>query len=155
MANVDSMTAKFSDVLTCNSQPMNEKMRLTDEICNSAKVFDRKFEKLFDGRGMYLEVWANGAKYWRIKYRFGGKENRLSLGVYPEISIENARAQVGKIRKMLRDGMDPSLARKNKKITQNMLKPSAPDSYASTVNRLKEDVARLLDEVHFLGLDIH
>ena len=47
--------------------------------------------KLADGGGMYLEVMPNGSKYWRLKYRFGGKEKRLALGVYPDVSLADGR----------------------------------------------------------------
>ena len=44
-----------------------------------------------DGGGMYLEVMPTGSKYWRLKYRFGGKEKRLAFGVYPDVSLAQAR----------------------------------------------------------------
>ena len=68
--------------------------------------------KLSDGGGMYLLVTPTGGKYWRLKYRHEGKENRLSLGVYPDTSIDDARAQRIAIRALLADGIDPSAARK-------------------------------------------
>ena len=48
--------------------------------------------KLADGGGLYLEVAPSGGKWWRLKYRFGGKEKRLSLGVYPDVGLKLARA---------------------------------------------------------------
>src|ERR1700687_4498414 len=74
-------------------------MPLTDAAVRSAKPKDRPY-KLADSRGLYLLVNPNGSKWWRLKYRFGGKEKLLSLGVYPEVSLRAARAK--------RDG-DPSL----------------------------------------------
>ena len=47
--------------------------------------------KLADGGGLYLEVMPNGSRYWRMKYRFAGKEGRLALGVFPEVSLKDAR----------------------------------------------------------------
>jgi hypothetical protein len=64
--------------------------------------------KLFDGAGLYLEVTPNGARYWRLKYRFGGKEKRLALGVYPRVSIAEARERRDCAHRLLRDGGDPS-----------------------------------------------
>jgi integrase len=64
--------------------------------------------KLFDGAGLYLEVTPNGARYWRLKYRFGGKEKRLALGVYPRVSIAEARERRDGAHRLLRDGGDPS-----------------------------------------------
>lgn len=49
--------------------------------------------KLFDGRGLYLEVSPRGGRWWRLKYRFQGREKRLALGVYPEVSLKEARAR--------------------------------------------------------------
>ena len=60
-------------------------MPLTDIQCRNAKPKDKSF-KLFDQKGLYLEVSRAGGKYWRFKYRFGGKEKRLAIGVYPEIN---------------------------------------------------------------------
>ncbi|MDO9101574.1 MAG: Arm DNA-binding domain-containing protein [Candidatus Nitrotoga sp.] len=58
--------------------------KLTDVAIKKAKP-EAKSYKMADGGGMYLEVMPNGSKYWRLKYRFGGKEKRLALGVYPEV----------------------------------------------------------------------
>lgn len=61
-------------------------MALTDILCKTAKPSE-KTRKLSDEKGLYLEVMPNGSKYWRMKFRFVGKENRLSFGVYPEVSL--------------------------------------------------------------------
>jgi len=65
-------------------------MPLTDVACKKAQP-RAKLYKLADGNGMYLEVMPSGSRYWRLKYRFGGKEKRLALGVYPEITLADAR----------------------------------------------------------------
>jgi integrase len=67
--------------------------------------------KHFDGGGLYLEVTEVGARYWRLKYRFGGREKRLSFGVYPEVSLAEARRRRVDARALLRDGKDPSAER--------------------------------------------
>src|SRR5688500_16894586 len=67
--------------------------------------------KLFDGGGLYLDVRPNGARYWRLKYRFGGRENLLAFGVYPEVSLAEARQRRTEARTLLRAGTDPSVAR--------------------------------------------
>ncbi|TVS19584.1 MAG: DUF4102 domain-containing protein, partial [Gammaproteobacteria bacterium] len=56
-----------------------------------------------------------GGKWWRLKYRFGGKEKRLSLGVYPEISLKDARERRDEARKLLANEVDPSEHRKAEK----------------------------------------
>ncbi|AKS42208.1 tyrosine-type recombinase/integrase [Wenzhouxiangella marina] len=89
-------------------------MRLTDTAIRGAKP-DTKTRKLFDGGGLYLEVAPSGGKWWRYKYRFGGKEKRLSLGVYPDVSLKDARERHGEARKLLANGTDPSQHRKAEK----------------------------------------
>ena len=87
-------------------------MPLTDTKVRTAKPKDKSY-KLFDGRGLYLEV--SGGKWWRYKYRFGGKEKRISLGIYPEVSLKDARQRCEEARKLLANGVDPSEHRKAQK----------------------------------------
>jgi len=70
---------------------------------------------MFDGGGLYVEVAASGGKWWRLKYRHGGKEKRLSLGVYPDTGLKDARAKRDAARKQLADGIDPGEYRKETK----------------------------------------
>ena len=65
-------------------------MALTDTKIRQAKPKEKDY-KLSDARGMFLLVTKNGAKYWRMKYRIGGKEKLLALGVYPEVTLKHAR----------------------------------------------------------------
>ncbi|MDR7134041.1 integrase [Lysobacter niastensis] len=64
-----------------------------------------------DGLGLYLEVTGSGGRYWRMKYRFAGKEKRLAFGVYPEVGLAEARERRDEARRVLRNGQDPSAAR--------------------------------------------
>ncbi len=68
--------------------------------------------KLFDGEGMYLLVTPSGGKYWRLKYRFAGKEKTLALGVYPDVGLADARVKRTDARKLLTNKIDPGLAKK-------------------------------------------
>lgn len=68
--------------------------------------------KLFDGGGLFLDVRPSGSRYWRLKYRFGGRENLLALGVYPEVSLAEARKGRDGARTLLRQGVDPNAERK-------------------------------------------
>jgi hypothetical protein len=86
-------------------------MTLTDTAIRNAKPGGKPV-KLFDGGGLYLEVSPTGGKWWRLKYRFAGKEKRLSLGVYPGVSLKNARECREASRRLLADGIDPSENRK-------------------------------------------
>ncbi len=74
-----------------------------------------KAYKMSDGGGMYLEVMPNGSKYWRLKYRFGGKEKRLALGVYPDVGLADARTRRDYARKLLANDADPSEVKKQTK----------------------------------------
>jgi hypothetical protein len=65
-------------------------MPLTDTAIRNAKPGEKPI-KLFDERGLYLEISPTGGKWWRLKYRFGGREKRLSLGVYPDVGLKDAR----------------------------------------------------------------
>jgi hypothetical protein len=82
-------------------------MKLTDEVIRNAQVGDKPI-KLFDGRGLFMLLTPNGHKWWRFKYRFAGKENKVSLGVYPKVSIAEARTKHAALRTMLDEGTDPS-----------------------------------------------
>jgi integrase len=86
-------------------------MPLTATAIEKAKVAERAV-RLFDGGGLYLELSPTGGKWWRLKYRHGGKEKRLSLGVYPEVSLKAARTRRDDARKLLAEGIDPSENRK-------------------------------------------
>jgi integrase len=89
-------------------------MALTDTAIRKAKAGD-KTRRLFDGGGLYLELAPSGGKWWRLKYRFGGKEKRLSLGVYPDVSLKDARERRDENRKLLANEIDPGEFRKTKK----------------------------------------
>ena len=73
--------------------------------------------KLFDGGGMYLEITKTGSAAWRLKYRYGGKEKRISLGRWPDTSLALARSKRDKARQQLAEGLDPSEMRQQEKAT--------------------------------------
>ncbi len=66
-----------------------------------------KPRKLFDGGGLYVLVHPNGSRYWRLKYRFAGKERLLALGVYPQVGLAEARASAAEAKRLASQGMDP------------------------------------------------
>lgn len=72
--------------------------------------------KLADGKGLVLQVMPNGAKYWRLRYRFAGKENTLGLGVFPETGLADARAARDDARRLLSAGIDPNQQRRVEKL---------------------------------------
>jgi integrase len=90
-------------------------MKLTDTAIRNAKPAEKAY-KMFDGIGMFLYVEKNGTKCWRLKYRFGGREKLLSLGVYPHISLKEARQKRDVAKNQLANNIDPSEAKKEEKI---------------------------------------
>lgn len=88
---------------------------LTTVAATKAKPREKKC-KLAAGGGLYLEVMPNGAKYWRWKYRIGRVEKRIALGVFPGVSLAEARAKRDDERAKLRSGDDPATQRRNMKL---------------------------------------
>ena len=93
-------------------------MALTDTAIRNAKP-GAKPVKLFDEHGLYLEISPAGGKWWRLKFRFEGKENRLSLGTYPDVGLKDARSRRDEARKLLANGVNPSENRKTQKSARN------------------------------------
>lgn len=94
------MAAKLTDVQVRNAKP-------------KAKAY-----KLAAGRGLCLFVMPDGAKYWRYRYRYGGKERMISVGVYPYVTLKNADAKADDARALLEKGKDPSEHRREQKLAQ-------------------------------------
>ncbi|MFA6904165.1 MAG: integrase arm-type DNA-binding domain-containing protein [Gallionellaceae bacterium] len=88
-------------------------------ITPGGKVTDKPY-KIADAGGLYLEVAPSGGKWWRFKYRFEGKEKRLSLGVYPDVGLKDAREKHTEARKLLAAGVDPSANKKAAKAAQGV-----------------------------------
>jgi integrase len=89
-------------------------MALTDLEVRKAKPTDSVF-KLSDDKGLYLKVEPGGSKLWRYDYRFGGKRKTLALGIYPDVSLADARARHAEARKLLANGADPAEVKKAQK----------------------------------------
>ena len=93
-------------------------MKLTAIKVRQAKPDEREY-KLFDGKGLYLLVKKNGSKYWRLKYRYLGKEKTLAIGVYPEVSLAVAREEMEKARRLLnKENRDPMAERQLQKLSR-------------------------------------
>ena len=93
-------------------------MALTDTKVKNAKPAEKDY-KLYDERGLFVLVKVNGAKYWRLKYMKDGKEKLLALGVYPEITLKDARDLRDRARTQVAKGIDPNEAKRASKATQN------------------------------------
>lgn len=86
-------------------------MPITDTAVRNAKPGEKPV-KLYDERGLFLIITPAGGKWWRFRYSFGGKEKLLSLGVYPDVSLKEARKKRDDARKLLAQGADPGAERK-------------------------------------------
>jgi len=87
---------------------------LTAKEIQSAKPREKEY-KLFDGGGLYLAVTPKGGKWWRLKYRFDNKEKRLALGVYPDLSLQEARKLREAYKAQIAEGINPNDKKKQKK----------------------------------------
>ncbi|MCZ6762848.1 MAG: integrase arm-type DNA-binding domain-containing protein, partial [Gammaproteobacteria bacterium] len=89
---------------------------LSDAKCRHATGEGKKIRKLPDSSGLYLWVYADGKKYWRLRYWLAGKEKSLSLGVYPRIGLKEARRRRDVELKRLDNNLDPAAERRAEKI---------------------------------------
>lgn len=94
-------------------------MPLTAIAVKSARPKESPY-KLPDERGLHLLVKPTGSKLWQMRYRFGGRESMLGLGVYPEVSLQDARARRDEARQKLRDGIDPAAQRREVRSLQRL-----------------------------------
>ena len=101
---------------------------LTDARIRGIKPAD-KIVRFYDSGGLYLEVSPAGGRWWRLKYRFAGKEKRLSLGVYPDVSLKDARECCAEAKKVLRQGLDPGVVRKEKRVEAQQVAQSATETF--------------------------
>ncbi len=90
-------------------------MPLTDITVRNAKPAAKQ-QKLSDSGGLYLLVHPNGSKYWRLKYRILGKEKVLTCGIYPQVTLSDARARRDEAKKLLANGQDPGEVKQVQKI---------------------------------------
>lgn len=94
-------------------------MPLSDTKARNAKPRSKPY-KIADGEGLFLLITPSGGKYWRMKYFFGGKEKLLALGVYPELSLADAREKRAQARKKLAAGDDPGQQKQESKRQQRL-----------------------------------
>lgn len=130
-------------------------MKLTAKQIDAAKPKDKDY-KLFDGQGLYLLVKkakytdkpmkkADEQKYWRLKYRFNGKEKMLSIGVYPQVSLSQAREVAKEAKDKLAQGVDPSQEKKLNKL-QSVL--SSDNTFGSIADEYVEQKMQGMSKVH-------
>jgi len=102
-------------------------MPLSDAAIRLVKPRPKTY-KLADGQGLYLEVAPNGSRYWRLKYRFAGKEKRLALGVYPTVTLAKAREYALEAKRLLHEDIDPGVRKRERKLA---LRREAANSFES------------------------
>jgi integrase len=141
---------------------------LTDTRIRNSKPMSKPY-KLSDGGGMYLLITPDGARYWRLDYRFAGKRRTLALGVYPMVTLASARERLQQARALLANNVDPSAAKRAAKRTAKLASKNtfeaiarewidkqrnrlAPKYWALVLARLEVDVfpqigSRLIAEV--------
>jgi hypothetical protein len=93
--------------------------KLAATAVKQAKPKDKAY-KMADGKGMYLLVHPQTGKYWRYDYRFTGKRKTLALGVFPDVSLSDARTLHQQAREKLSSGIDPSEVKRVDKLTKNL-----------------------------------
>jgi integrase len=93
-------------------------MALTDARVKAAKPMPGKLVKIFDGGGLHLLVQPTGSKLWRLAYRFQGKSRTASFGIYPAVTLAEARARREETKKLLREGKDPAVTGRAQKVVK-------------------------------------
>lgn len=113
-------------------------MTLTARQVETAKPKEKSY-KLFDGGGLYLEVTAKGSRYWRMKYRFSGKEKRLAFGVFPIVTLAEAREMRNQAKKILAADGDPGEIKKEEKGIQKLNTGNTFETIAREWHKSKAD----------------
>ena len=114
--------------------PTGVNMALTDIAIKSSKPRESAF-KLSDGRGLQLHITPQGSRLWRWAYRHEGKQKLMALGVYPDVSLAQARDKADLARKLLATGVDPMDARKSDKIARRL---AVEDTFAAVAKKCWE-----------------
>lgn len=110
-------------------------MALTDTAIRNAKAAEKP-QKLFDGGGLFLFITKAGAKSWRLKYSFQGKEKLLTLGLYPAVSLKDAREKALAAKKMIAGGKDPSVEKKlDRENAQNTFEKIAHEWHEKQISK--------------------
>jgi len=120
--------------------------KLTSKVLDHAKP-EAKTKRLSDGGGLYLEITPNGSKYWRLAYRFAGKQKTLALGVYPQVKAPEARKKAREAKDHLTVGRDPGLI---KKIAKGAVSPE--NSFQAIANEWIEKFKHMWTESHYKNI---
>ena len=123
-------------------------MKLTDNKIRGLKPREKKY-KVSDGKNLFLVINTNGSKYWRYKYIFHGKEKLLAIGVYPNITLSQARELRNEAKQQLSNGNDPSFIKQTNKINiklaiQNSFEIIAREWHAKFLSKWKIEHAKTI-----------
>lgn len=132
---------------------------LSEVSLKAVKPSDKPF-KVYDGRGLYLQVFPAGGRLWRLKYRVAGREKLLALGSYPDVGLKRAREKRDEARKQIADGIDPSAKRRAEKAaTANTFEAIGREWIELQRKRLGEKTyarnLRFLEQFLFPGVGRH
>ncbi|MDO9011954.1 MAG: integrase arm-type DNA-binding domain-containing protein [Gallionella sp.] len=111
-------------------------MALTELEVKKKKATDKP-QKLSDGGGLFLLIQPNSGKYWRMAYRFTGKQKTLALGVYPDVSLADARARREDARKLLANDIDPGAVKKETKRAIHAATANSFETLAREYHKMK------------------
>jgi len=120
---------------------------LTDKEIKNAKPREKEY-KLFDGGGLYLSIEPNGSKGWRLKYLIEGKEKRISLGVYDTVTLSEARGERDRLKKLIRENIDPSTLRKNEKVAAMEKSTIAQTILENTFEKIALEYLSRMQDAH-------
>lgn len=113
-SNVGANLGAKTNTGLCGPPEGDQALVLTDAKIRAAAPLEKEW-KLFDGGGLFLLIHPNGSRYWRLKYRVHGREGKLSFGVYPDVTLKEARARRDEAKAQLRDGINPSVEKRVRK----------------------------------------
>lgn len=137
--------------------PIPSKTPLTDIAVKNLKAKDKPY-RVYDGKGLYLQINPNGSKLWRHKYRFQGKEKLLAYGAYPEIKLAEAREMRDSARRVLKSGEDPAIVKNKQKAAANNAFQAVAEEWLSikasgwSASHLSDTSQRLIKNVFpFVG----
>src|SRR5271166_240190 len=114
-------------------------MQLSDKAIRALKPKEKPY-KATDGQGLYMLVTTRGSRLWRFDYRYQGKRLTLSLGMYPEIGLADARTRLAAARQVLAQGRDPASAKQARSAAANDNFASLADEWLA--KRKKEGLAQ-------------
>ncbi len=128
-------------------------MALTDAAIRAVKSLEGRTIKLSDGGGLQLWVTPSGSKLWNVAYRFGGKQMKLSLGVYPAVALKDAREQRDAAKRLLAAGIHPGQQKKSAALIKANAKANTFDAVADELldkKKREAKAARTLGKLDWL-----